>query len=280
MSDFTSDFWNLYVAALTLVSIIACLILLWIAGTTKAATVHDNTTGHVWDGDLREINNPLPKWWVYLFIITCVFGLAYGALYPMFGKFQGVLGWFMVASGLVDRPSVSHYRLAAHLLVWGVWLFVSLVTARNGGVDGPNLLNYPVLIVLSGDQIHGPAWAGEALAGLAFLMTGVGMHMTQTAGLALASDRALSRLAGMNDHVGKPFVLDQLVAAHGNSLRALYKYLNNVSREEILELNIPTGIPLLFELNDDLTVQSFRYLGDPEAARKAAEAVANQGKAK
>ena len=93
MSDFTSDFWNLYVAGLVLVSIIACLILLWIAGTTKAATVHDNTTGHVWDGDLREINNPLPKWWVYLFIITCVFGLAYGALYPMFGKFQGVLGW-------------------------------------------------------------------------------------------------------------------------------------------------------------------------------------------
>lgn len=93
MSDFTSDFWNLYVAGLTLVSIIACLILLWIAGTTKAATVHDNTTGHVWDGDLREINNPLPKWWVYLFVITCVFGLAYGALYPMFGKFQGALGW-------------------------------------------------------------------------------------------------------------------------------------------------------------------------------------------
>ena len=71
-----------------------------------------------------------------------------------------------------------------------------------------------------------------------------------------------------------------LVTAHGNSLRALYKYLNNVSREAILELNIPTGIPLLFELNDDLSVQSFRYLGDPEAAKKAAEAVANQGKAK
>jgi len=71
-----------------------------------------------------------------------------------------------------------------------------------------------------------------------------------------------------------------LVTAHGNSLRALYKYLNNVSQEAILELNIPTGIPLLFELNEDLTVQSFRYLGDPEAARKAAEAVANQGKAR
>nr|WP_221301414.1 2,3-diphosphoglycerate-dependent phosphoglycerate mutase [Pseudoxanthomonas broegbernensis] len=71
-----------------------------------------------------------------------------------------------------------------------------------------------------------------------------------------------------------------LVAAHGNSLRALYKYLNGVSKEEILELNIPTGIPLLFELDDELKVVAHRYLGDPEAARRAAEAVANQGKAK
>jgi phosphoglycerate mutase, BPG-dependent, family 1 len=71
-----------------------------------------------------------------------------------------------------------------------------------------------------------------------------------------------------------------LVAAHGNSLRALYKYLNNVSKEEILELNIPTGIPLLFELDDELKVVSHRYLGDPEAAARAAAAVAAQGKAR
>ncbi len=93
MSDFTSGFWNYYVAGLTLVSILACLVLLWISGTTKAATLHDNTTGHVWDGDLKEMNNPLPKWWVYLFVITVVFALVYGLLYPTFGKFQGVLGW-------------------------------------------------------------------------------------------------------------------------------------------------------------------------------------------
>jgi cytochrome c oxidase cbb3-type subunit 3 len=93
MSDFINDFWHLYVAGITLVSIIACAVLLYISGTTKAATHHDNTTGHVWDGDLREMNNPLPKWWVYLFIITVVFGLIYGALYPMFGRFQGALGW-------------------------------------------------------------------------------------------------------------------------------------------------------------------------------------------
>ena len=71
-----------------------------------------------------------------------------------------------------------------------------------------------------------------------------------------------------------------LVAAHGNSLRALYKYLNNVSEADIVELNIPTGIPLLFELDGTLKVRSHRYLGDAEAAKRAAEAVATQAKTK
>ncbi|WP_372658982.1 cytochrome-c oxidase, cbb3-type subunit III [Hydrogenophaga sp.] len=93
MSDFTSDFWSYYVAGLTLISIIACAVLLWISGTTKVKSAADNTTGHVWDEDLREMNNPLPRWWVYLFIITVVFALLYGVLYPTFGKYQGALGW-------------------------------------------------------------------------------------------------------------------------------------------------------------------------------------------
>lgn len=67
-----------------------------------------------------------------------------------------------------------------------------------------------------------------------------------------------------------------LVAAHGNSLRALVMSLDGVSREKIVDLNIPTGIPLVYELTDDLKPLSSRYLGDPEAARKAAEAVAAQ----
>jgi len=71
-----------------------------------------------------------------------------------------------------------------------------------------------------------------------------------------------------------------LIAAHGNSLRAMVKYLDNVSDAEIPELNIPTGIPLVYELNDDLTPIKHYYLGDPEAVAKAAAAVANQGKAK
>ncbi len=69
-----------------------------------------------------------------------------------------------------------------------------------------------------------------------------------------------------------------LITAHGNSLRALVKMLDNISDEEITSLNIPTGIPLLYELDADLKPISSRYLGDPEAAAKAAEAVANQAK--
>ena len=71
-----------------------------------------------------------------------------------------------------------------------------------------------------------------------------------------------------------------LVVAHGNSLRALVKILDGVSDEAIVELNIPTGLPLVYELDDDLKPVSRRYLGDPEAVRKATEAVAAQGKAK
>jgi len=67
-----------------------------------------------------------------------------------------------------------------------------------------------------------------------------------------------------------------LIAAHGNSLRALVKHLDRVGDEEITGLNIPTGIPLLYELDDALRPLSHRYLGDPEAAAKAAEAVAKQ----
>jgi len=71
-----------------------------------------------------------------------------------------------------------------------------------------------------------------------------------------------------------------IVAAHGNSLRALVKYLDNVSDRDIVELNIPTGVPLVYELNAQLKPISRYYLGDPEEIRKAQEAVAKQGQAK
>ncbi len=93
MSDFVSNFWHLYVAGITVVSIIACLLLLWFTGKAKAMTANDNTTGHVWDGDLREMNNPLPRWWVGLFIITIVFSAVYLVFYPGLGTSEGRFGW-------------------------------------------------------------------------------------------------------------------------------------------------------------------------------------------
>lgn len=71
-----------------------------------------------------------------------------------------------------------------------------------------------------------------------------------------------------------------IIAAHGNSLRALVKYLENISDEDIINLNIPTGVPLVYELDEDFKVLSKRYLGDQEAIKKAMEAVKNQGKSK
>jgi len=71
-----------------------------------------------------------------------------------------------------------------------------------------------------------------------------------------------------------------LIVAHGNSLRALVKYLDSISEEKIVGLNIPTGIPLVYELDESLAPLGHRYLGDPEAARKAAQAVARQAQKK
>jgi len=97
MSDFTSNFWSFYVAGISLVGIFACLVLLWFSGKASAMTANDNTTGHVWDGDLREMNNPLPRWWVWLFIITVVFALAYLAMYPGLGSYAGKFGWSQIS---------------------------------------------------------------------------------------------------------------------------------------------------------------------------------------
>jgi cytochrome c oxidase cbb3-type subunit 3 len=93
MSDFTSNFWSLFVAGITIVSILACLLLLWFSGKVKAMTASDNTTGHIWDGDLREMNNPLPRWWVWLFVLTVIFAFVYLALYPGLGTYAGKLAW-------------------------------------------------------------------------------------------------------------------------------------------------------------------------------------------
>jgi len=92
VSQFSSELWDVYVAVGTLVSVIACAILLK-AQSIKRTPGKAETTGHVWDGDLGEYNNPLPRWWAWLFYLTIVFSLGYLLLYPGLGSYKGVLGW-------------------------------------------------------------------------------------------------------------------------------------------------------------------------------------------
>ena len=91
MSQFTSGFWDVYVALISIVSIVACAVFLKIQSVRKTAEA--DTSGHTWDEDLTEYNNPLPRWWAWLFYITIAFSLGYLALYPGLGSFDGVFGW-------------------------------------------------------------------------------------------------------------------------------------------------------------------------------------------
>jgi len=95
MSDFFSSGWSLFVAASTILGLLLCLVLLIIASRRKVMA-NDNTTGHVWDEDLRELNNPLPRWWMGLFVLTVVFAGIYLGLYPGLGSVAGSLGWSSV----------------------------------------------------------------------------------------------------------------------------------------------------------------------------------------
>jgi cytochrome c oxidase cbb3-type subunit 3 len=93
MSDFTSGFWQIYIAAISVVSILACAVFLKSQTTRRVKGARVDTTGHVWDEDLAEWNNPLPRWWMWLFYITIVFALVYLVLYPGLALYGGRLGW-------------------------------------------------------------------------------------------------------------------------------------------------------------------------------------------
>ena len=92
MSDFVSSGWAIYIAAATVLGMVGCIALLVFASRGKVQS-GDNTTGHVWDVDLRELNNPLPRWWMWLFVGTVVFSFVYLALYPGLGSYAGTLNW-------------------------------------------------------------------------------------------------------------------------------------------------------------------------------------------
>ena len=100
-----SDFWNAYVVVIVLVSILACAILLYVQG--KAKFTPGKSMGHVWDETLEEYNNPMPKWWSWLFVITVIFSLVYLALYPGLGNFKGLLGWTSSGQYQIERERMD-----------------------------------------------------------------------------------------------------------------------------------------------------------------------------
>ncbi|HXX10246.1 MAG TPA: cytochrome-c oxidase, cbb3-type subunit III [Burkholderiales bacterium] len=94
MSEFTSGFWSVYILVITVASIAGCGIFLWKLTTKRLpAGQKVGVMGHVWDENLEEYNNPLPRWWLWLFYITLVFGAVYLILYPGLGSFPGLLKW-------------------------------------------------------------------------------------------------------------------------------------------------------------------------------------------
>ena len=94
MSQFTSGFWDVYIGIISIVSIVACAVLLKMQSVRKP--VESETSGHVWDEDIKEYNNPLPRWWAWMFYLTIFFSLGYLVLYPGLGSYAGVFGWTQV----------------------------------------------------------------------------------------------------------------------------------------------------------------------------------------
>ena len=96
MSDFFSNGWSNYIALVSLVGIVWCIWLLFSQRKAKVIHTADGAvadTGHVWDGDLRELNNPLPRWWMWMFLLSCIFALVYLVLFPGLGSYPGIVGY-------------------------------------------------------------------------------------------------------------------------------------------------------------------------------------------
>jgi len=159
VSDFVHSGWGLFVAITTVLSLVFCLALLIVASRRKVMAT-DNTTGHVWDEDLREMNNPLPRWWMWLFVITVVFAAVYLAFYPGLGSFAGMLKWTSVGQYEAEQDraraamqpvyakyvAMSAEQLAQEPAAMGIGqrLFLNNC-AQCHGSDGRGSLGFPNL---------------------------------------------------------------------------------------------------------------------------------------
>lgn len=108
MSDFVSDFWSIYIAVIVIVGIVGLTYLLFTQSkTTVQKGEKVEITGHVWDDDLAEYNNPLPRWWMLMFYITLIFGAVYLVLYPGLGTWKGIRGWTSVGQYKEERATAE-----------------------------------------------------------------------------------------------------------------------------------------------------------------------------
>jgi cytochrome c oxidase cbb3-type subunit 3 len=91
-----STFWSVFIAVLVVINVGGCLWLITWTMNMSPDEEDDDSTGHTWDGDLKEYNNPLPKWWLNTFYLSIIFSIIYLILFPGFGSFKGVLGWTQI----------------------------------------------------------------------------------------------------------------------------------------------------------------------------------------
>ncbi|NIR29942.1 MAG: cytochrome-c oxidase, cbb3-type subunit III [Gammaproteobacteria bacterium] len=192
MASFTEGFWNVFIVAVTIGSLVALFLLIrYFSGGVRGGKKVEST-GHVWDGDLQELNNPLPRWWLNLFYITLIFGFIYLMLYPGYGTNSMLLGWTqekqyrqeVKAAEARYGPLYEKYAQQAipalaentDALKTGERLFATYCTQCHGsdarGVPGyPNLRDGEWLYggdpqsiktsILKGRQGNMPAWKGS-----------------------------------------------------------------------------------------------------------------------
>lgn len=236
MSDFFNSFWGYYIATIALAGIAWCLWLLfsqrkWLMKSSPGV-VED--TGHVWDGDLRELNNPVPRWWTLMFILMCLFALGYLALYPGLGTYRGMLGYSSALEVQSDQNKLNHeikplYARFASMdipaiaadpdaRVIGQRLFLNNCSQCHGS-DARGAVSFPNLA--EGDSIYGRS--PEALqTSIAKGRNGVMPAMNANLDVKMAGDvaqyvRSLSGLAHDQIRVirGKREYANNCVACHG-----------------------------------------------------------------
>jgi cytochrome c oxidase cbb3-type subunit III len=167
MSDFFSSGWSWFVAGATLLSLAWCLFLLKVA-SRRVKMADDDTTGHVYDVDLVEMNNPLPRWWMILFILTVLFAVAYLLLYPGLGSAAGTLGWSSLGQHEAEQEQARaklgavYERFAgmpapelvkqAQAMAIGERLFINNCATCHGS-DARGSKGFPNLT--DGDWLHG-----------------------------------------------------------------------------------------------------------------------------